>query len=558
MKRVVLFLIAFLFMFLPRIPGISSFSTVDEPDYIKYGGNFYYSIGQRDFDKTLQTYQPAVTTLYASAIAYHLVAPEYRGFGQGYFEDTIPQTDYLERKGIEPVKLLYVARLIMILMVSIMLTTSFALLDKLLGIIPSIIIILLISFEPYFLGHSRLLTQEGLMAISVITSILGIIVYCTEEDKWIFLFISAIAGAIAVITKLTAIVLLPIIVFLLLFISRNTPNRKKQTTRKLSGVIIWSFIFLTFILAVWPAMWNHPIDKISSLFETSFGFLGSKRGVPIESLSLQGIVEEISIINYLKSIWWQVPPLTWFGFLLAIFFLVLNFKKNSRIENIFFFSFLALALLMIAMMSLGKKTAAHYIMVSHVSISFLAGLGISNGIKFIRNTFKDIPNYLLSSLIVFLIIGSQLIIAYSYFPYYFDYLNPLALTFRGDSPIIDTGYGQGLDQAAKYLSQKPNSDDLTVLSWWSPSLDYFFPGKTEKIWITRNWRQKNIDILMSSDYLVIYYKTQMTRKMPEGLIDILEFVKPEKNISIHGVDMVRIYKVSDLPIEVFIPSIVDP
>ena len=382
MKRILLYLLVFLFMFLPRIPGISSFSTVDEPDYIKYGGNFYYSIGQRDFDKTLQTYQPAVTTLYASAIAYHLVAPEYRGFGQGYFDDTIRQTDYLERKGIEPVKLLYVARLIMILLVSVMLTTSFALLDKLIGIIPSVIIILLISFEPYFLGHSRLLTQEGLMAISVITSILGIIVYCTEEDKWIYLFISAIAGAIAVITKLTAIVLLPIIVFLLLFISRNTPNRKKQTTRKLSVVIIWLFIFLIFILAVWPAMWNHPIDKISSLFETSFGFLGSKRGVPVESLSLQGIVEEISIINYLKSIWWQVPPLTWLGFLLAIFSLVLNFKQNSRIENIFFFSFLALALLMIAMMSLGKKTAAHYIMVSHVSISFLAGLGISNGIKF--------------------------------------------------------------------------------------------------------------------------------------------------------------------------------
>ena len=41
-------------------------------------------------------------------------------------------------------------------------------------------------------------------------------------------------------------------------------------------------------------------------------------------------------------------------------------------------------------------------------------------------------------------------------------------------------------------------------------------------------------------------------------MNILEFVEPEKNISIHDADVVRIYKVADLPPEVFVPVIINP
>ena len=210
MKKILFYLLVFIIVFLPRLPGISLFSTVDEPDYIKYGGNVYYALGQRDLSKTYQTYQPAVTTTYTSALAYHFVFPAYKGFGQGYFDDSFQQTDYLEKNGVEPIKLLFVARIIMITIVSVMLTVSFLLLDLIIGSIPSIIIILLMSFDPFFLGHSRLLTQEGLMSISVIASILALIVYCTKKDHWIFVVISSITAAIAMLTKLNAIVLLPI------------------------------------------------------------------------------------------------------------------------------------------------------------------------------------------------------------------------------------------------------------------------------------------------------------------------------------------------------------
>ena len=558
MKKILLYLFIFLLVFLVRIPGLTSFSTVDEPDYIKYGGNFYYSLGQRDFERTNQTYQPAVTTLYASALAFHYVFPEYRGFSPAYFDHTDQQTNFLEEKGVEPLTLLLTARLIMILMVSIMLTITFAFLDMLLGSLPAFVVISLISFEPYFLGHSRLLTQEGLMAIAGITSILGIIVYCIRKDKWIFLVISSLAAAIAVLTKITAIVLLPVVFFFLIFISSDSSSRRKRTWQRLFEVMVWSIIFIVFALAVWPALWNHPLETIIALFEKSFGFLGSKAGVPIENLSFQGIVGGMTIFNYIKYLWWQVPPLTWAGFLLILVLVIFRYKMLDRSTRVIFFSFLALGLLMILMMSFGKKVASHYIMISHTSLNLLAGLGLSGLYEILLKQHFKFPAALITYPAVLLMAGSLVAPLIGFYPYYFDYLNPIARAVNGNAAIPDNGYGQGLDIAARYLAEKADSANLTVMSWWSTSLDYFFPGETKQIAITRNWTPSEAGNLKECDYLVIYQRTQAERRIPEALMTILKNVVPEKSIFLHGLEMVRIYKVSDLPLEVFSPVMVEP
>jgi hypothetical protein len=305
-------------------------------------------------------------------------------------------------------------------------------------------------------------------------------------------------------------------------------------------------------------LWNHPVDVISSLFEKSFGFLGSKEGVPVDELSVQGIIEGNNIVRYLSSIWWQVPPLIWAGSLIAIFFFTIRFKQIDRTQKTLFYTFLILTILMITMMSMGKKIGNHYIMVTHVSLSILAGLGFIQGIDLVRNHIKERLKGLVTSILLMVIFASQIFSYSSYYPYFFDYINPIALMTRGTKPVIDTGYGQGLEIAARYLSSKPGAEDLKVMSWWSTSLDYFFPGKTEQIWIIKNWRQEDVDELRSSDYLVVYYKTQLARRIPEGLMKPLEFVEPELNISIHAADVVRIYKVADLPPEVFVPLIIEP
>ncbi|MFM8424104.1 MAG: hypothetical protein ACKOBL_02910, partial [Chloroflexota bacterium] len=61
----------------PRLPSIGSFVTLDEPSWLSQGANFYYALGQREFENTVYEYQPAVTTMEIISLGMLLYFPEY-------------------------------------------------------------------------------------------------------------------------------------------------------------------------------------------------------------------------------------------------------------------------------------------------------------------------------------------------------------------------------------------------------------------------------------------------------------------------------------------------
>ena len=50
---------------IPRIIGLDEFVTVDEPVWTSHSANFYYALGESDFENTFQEYHPGVTTMWA-------------------------------------------------------------------------------------------------------------------------------------------------------------------------------------------------------------------------------------------------------------------------------------------------------------------------------------------------------------------------------------------------------------------------------------------------------------------------------------------------------------
>src|SRR5688572_14409481 len=63
----------------PRLMQLNSFATLDEPYWLSMGANFYYALGQREFQNTVYEYQPAVTTMWIVTAAMIAYFPEYRG-----------------------------------------------------------------------------------------------------------------------------------------------------------------------------------------------------------------------------------------------------------------------------------------------------------------------------------------------------------------------------------------------------------------------------------------------------------------------------------------------
>ena len=158
----------------PRLIGIDLFATVDEPYWLTAGSDFYYALGQREFAKTVYDYHPAVTTMWIVTTGMLLYFPQYRGLGQGYFDvykDSLEQ--FLLAHGRTPLGLLATARVVQVVVIALLLVLVYVLLRRLLDERTAVVAILLLSFDPFFLGHSRLLNHEALMTVLALVSLLS-------------------------------------------------------------------------------------------------------------------------------------------------------------------------------------------------------------------------------------------------------------------------------------------------------------------------------------------------------------------------------------------------
>jgi hypothetical protein len=184
---------------------------------------------------------------------------------------------------------------------------------------------------------------------------------------------------------------------------------------------------------------------------------------------------------------------------------------------------------------------------------YVAGIGLAVIVQWI----KGITAFRKVGVPVFLgaLILLQTYNLVSYYPYYYPYVNPIVASInQGYLHPSSSGYGEGLDLAAEYLSQKPDAENLTVMSWYSGIPAYLFPGRTEHIKPRSEWTMSSIQKLLRSDYLVIYHDSQLRRNQPEKLMLDIANVTPEHSISMFGTEYIRIYKVSELPESVFIPD----
>jgi hypothetical protein len=140
------------------------------------------------------------------------------------------------------------------------------------------------------------------------------------------------------------------------------------------------------------------------------------------------------------------------------------------------------------------------------------------------------------------VIGIQVASAVSTFPYYLSYYNPLMGGSRKAPQVMLVGWGEGLDQAARYLNQKPNVKQLKVISWYATGpFSYYFEGQDRSLWYDPGATPEEWERFISSDYAVIYIG-QWQRQVPGPVLEYVAKLEPEHSIWIDGLEYARIYK----------------
>jgi 4-amino-4-deoxy-L-arabinose transferase-like glycosyltransferase len=533
----------------PRLADLDRFVTVDESAWLIHSSNFYYALGQRDFEKTFYFYHPAVTTMWIITAGMLSYFPEYRGLGQGYIEKFHVYDQIFASFNKNPIELLKRSRLISVLINTLLLIFSFWLLRYLFGAFTAVFLTLLVALDPYFLGHSRLLNHEGMMSLFVLCSTLSAMIYFEKSQNWAFLLISAVSAGLALLTKSSSLVIVPFFCLMLAvnFFERRQP---RSILGYLKVFLIWmGAVCLTFFL-LWPGMWVNPGKMLYEVFGNalSYTFQGARISVVGEVNPAQFGLEPSGVKVYLNYLLWGTTPVVWLGCLLA--FLCLWIKDKEVFDPlakkaVLYFGLMAVLFILLFSFARGRN-APHYILTSYVFFDLVAGLGFIGGMRWLRGKLKFFDSKAASGAALLIILVLQGAGAIPEYPYYYTYSNPVYDIFRDHNP--NGGYGEGLEQAGKYLSQKPDAKDLTVMSWlgYGP-FSYYFPGAVNPLPPMDQIDPPTVEKLRQSDYLVVYDIVQKVEHRPAKLMDALAGIPSETMIEIKGEDYISIYPVSDLP-----------
>jgi hypothetical protein len=124
------------------------------------------------------------------------------------------------------------------------------------------------------------------------------------------------------------------------------------------------------------------------------------------------------------------------------------------------------------------------------------------------------------------------------YPYYFSYYNPLAGGSQRAPQVMMIGWGEGLDQAARYLNTKPDVEMLKVASWYPDGpFSYFFEGTT----IQQDFPANPAE-MAKADYVVLYAH-QWQRQLPsQEFLDFFAAQTPEEVFLIDGLEYARVYR----------------
>jgi hypothetical protein len=536
----------------PRIIALGRFVTADEPTWGKRAASFYYALADGDFANTYQTGHPGVTTMWAGAIAYHRLFPEYQRVGQVSLGDT-KLLQIFQKHGPNPLELLVNARLNIVIANVLAMVASFIYARRLLGRWLAFLGFLLIAFDPLHVAHSRFLHTNGMLSSFMFLSILAFLDYL-QFEKRLSLITSGVAAGLSFITITPAFNLIPaVLVLTLLNLKRKGTNLRQWHLRDwskhlLAPLVGWGLISLLTITLVWPSMWVKPVATLLDIARYTLNAAeGSDGGAQFvdayEALDDQG---SRYLYFYPLTYLWRITPVVLGGLLLAAVALIRprsahNLNATQRRTLLWLLVYVAVYALI---MSLGSKKFDRYFLPAYLPLDIVAAAGWYALANWLAARFSFANRYylqyaLLAGLVIVQVVGTMRTA-----PFYLTYYNPLLGGIRKAPAVMSIGWGEGLNEAALYLRQKPGFCNQRIISWYTLAYNWYsasFGCEAQPVEFRADTSLE--DYLNNYDYAIIYIN-QKQRNFPSQLLEYLKGQTPEHTVQIDGVDFVNIYRLN--------------
>jgi 4-amino-4-deoxy-L-arabinose transferase-like glycosyltransferase len=430
---------------------------------------------------------------------------------------------------------------------------------RLLGLLPALAGFTLLAFDPFHIALSRVLHLDGVYGSLALLSLLAYLVYLRHRRLGHLVF-SAAAGSLAMLTKSPGLFTAAAVGLAAGLDAwsklRSLPRPVSGQLRRLAWQAAWPWLAwlgaaaLVFTVA-WPAMWVQPLHTLGEVFGLARQFTESGHE---SALFFNGKVVQdgnfgvASTYFYPLTYLWRTTPVTLAGLGLALALAWMRRppfdQPQARRQAL---SLLLLALVFAVGLSIPEKKFDRYLIPVYPPLDLLAGCGLAGLAGAVGQSRLRLRLAFSGALLA--ACAAQAASALSVAPYYFTYYNPLLGGSRKVPEVMQVGWGEGLDQAARYLNQKPGARDLQVITLYSTGcFSYYFNGTARSFSYDSLAHQDEWERTRAADYALVYIGHRQ-RRLSGDILDWLDTLQPEHSIWIDGLEMVRIY-----PIPKIIPS----
>jgi hypothetical protein len=497
--------------------------------------------------------------MWAGTAAFLLRYPSYRGSGLGQVDPDQFHYYITKVRNLNPLDFLVAGRVMLVLGQTLILGMAFLFATQLTGLYPALIGCLLIAFDPFHAGLTRLLHLDGLYSNLALLSVLALLAFLKNRGA-LALSISAVAAGLAWLTKSPAFLLAPITGVLFALwelpgwrpgvwgVSSGAINKRLPPAvwKAISPIILWGMLAGLCFFILWPAMWVDPLEVVNNvLFKAqNYAEEGHHASVFFNGRSYTGQDTGLGLlIFYLLSFLWRATPILLLGLLLAVAGWI---KSEPPFDQPGVRQMSGGLLVFVAIFVLGFSLASkkfdRYILPIFAPLDLLASLGWVWAAGKLANLRLGRSAQTLFAATCALPVVLQFAAIASSYPYYISYYNPWMGGPLKAQQVMQIGWGEGIEAAAAYLNQHPHTEDLHVSAWYSAgSFSYFFKGHVRPLGYQSEMNEKEWERFISSDYAVIYIH-QWQRQIPKPVLDYVAWLEPEHTVWLDGLEYVRIYK----------------
>lgn len=568
----------FLLAWLPRTLALDAYVSPDERKWLARSANFVYALSHGDFAQTFQREHPGVTVMWAGALGFFTAFPDYPQQAPGYFtwEREHLEAWLKDNTDHTPLELLVAGRRWIAFGVALLLWLGIFPMRRLIGSDGAYLAFVFLALDPFHVALSRQLHPDGFVASFIFLSLLFFMAWLYSGRLWRDLLLSGLFMGLAWLTKTPAALLVPIGGVLLAaqcwrvwrarrqllpsdpYTNQDAPLSAQNAYQPAIAIIRhlclgyvgWGALAVAVFVALWPAMW---VDPVGSLWRMATEMEAYVEGHVNPNFFMGAPTDDPGLLFYPVAFLFRTTPAVLVGVAAALIFYLRRewifaaVGMRRAVRGALFF-----ALVFIAAMSVPAKKFDRYILPAFLALDMAAAVGwlaltqtpwSTNAAGWLRSLRRLSPGAILLGVAV---LFHGLFVPLTY-PYYLTYYNPLVGGSRTAPQVLFVGWGEGLDQAARWLNALPGSEQFRIAAWYADGpFSYFSDGVAVPMGYSSplSW--------LDTDYAVTYIN-QWQRQLPSPeAVAWFEAQTPVYEARANGLTLARVYDLRDTLLPPFI------